>query len=519
MTDLQTIFAQRKINNRAESIEMPAAFTDKFPELSIEKANKLFCRYLEAVSGILLPRLPWLTEDETYVSTDRLINHCGEFRYKKDRYWVWNEFKDIYPLFTVLEKGSNIKKADSPFQKNTKVCIVNKRILKIMLHEKGPEKVFNELYSEADLANPQADHIEIDMENLQNYIDCTDYEVAKSKPGPLRFKLEKNLWQAMTVQKVGLHTEAETGVAFLPLIPSPSPFGRIYYKGLNVHNVTKQVRAALIGPHYQYDMTAAVYGIKLALFNGINGGENNLVGTPKGTYTREYLTNKDAIRKRLANFCYQGVPIPDEAKIKNIKLALTAIGFGAKTTSGFWLDEDDLRGSALTQIMKSPDARERFLNDPWVKHFLCEQHDMEEAILEDIRAGDGYAEICEVVKKANGANGRISKALVLAYIYQHCETSVMNVALDILDRHNIRVKARIHDAFVTMQPVPDKVMDEIYVAWSAYSSHLALEREEVRGWIAVDFKKALDEQKAMMADHKAFIRREEYKAASVGGAA
>lgn len=510
--DLKAIFEQKKLNNAADKIELPKTFTDKFPDLKRDKAEKLFKQYLDAVGDVLLPRLPWVNNGELHVSTHGLVNQCKDFKYKKQRYYVWNEFRDIYPLMQVLEKGSNLATNKAPFEKNTKVRIVNERFIRMMLQDRSPEAIFNALFTKDDLAREDAEAVSINMENLQNFIDNTEYRLSQKPEGKLRSKLQQNLWQALTAYQIGKHTLDGVGQAILPLIPSKSPFGRTYYKGFSIQSVTKEVRSAIIGPHFQYDMNAAVYGIKLALFNALHGGENNLIGTPHGTYTREYLENKDAIRKRLAKHCFEGVAIAEDYKLKNIKNALTAIGFGAKTNTGFWMDENELKGAALAQIMKSKEARERFLNDPWVMSFLAEQQQMEDEIVERLKAEPEYDTIAEVVKNANAKNGRVTKPLLLAYIYQQWETILMDEAVAILANHGIEVAARVHDAFLVMAKVPQKVMDEVYSAWAAYSSHIRLDCDEVRGWIAADVTKARDVHAQTVGEHRKALELEERKA-------
>ncbi|PZU12106.1 MAG: hypothetical protein DI606_10520 [Sphingobium sp.] len=512
----EAVKAQHVLNKAATEIAIPKAFKDRFPDLSIKDQEKHFNKYLDVVSGVLWKSLPYLKDgSQTHVSTGGLYDDCRHFQYKNGRYSIWKCFKDIYPMFIVLEKGSNLKIADSPFEKNTKVQIVNERLIKMLLNERAPKSVFYELFGEnEDASDPKYERLEIDMDNLQRYIDNTEYEISRTdaEQTALQAKLRKGLYQAQLVHKVGAHTEAAHGYAFLPMLPSPSSFGRIYYKGLNIQNVTKQVRSAIIGEHFQYDMNAAVYAVKLAIYNMINAGENELIQTRKGTYTREYLNEKNAIRQRLARECFEGVGVDHKFAVDRIKQALTAIGFGAKTTTGFWFDGNDQKGTALTDILKSPVVRERFLSDPWVEAFLSEQSVIEAEILDSIKAGSDFDEIAQVVREKNGANGRVTNPLLLAYTYQQNETFLMDVAIEILAQYGIPVVARIHDAFVTSAAVPTKVMDEIIMEWSRFSSHITLDCEKVQAWRPVDVKIALVEHDANVEAHRKHIALEERKA-------
>lgn len=522
--DLKAIFEQRKLNNRAESIEIPKAFTDKFPDMTHQKALKHFNKYIDVMMAALVTKLPFLAEDDvTYVSTHDIQVALGTFNYKNVRMSLWNEFKDIYPLFKVLVPGSNLSAAANPYERNTKVQILNKRLIAMILTERSPRVVFEELFDGVDLSD--ADPIAIDMENLNNYIGNTQHELTKSPNQALRAKLEKSLYQAQLIYKVGEYTEAEAGMAYLPMVQSPSAFGRTYYKGLNIQNVTKQVRSAMIGAHYQYDMNAAIYAVKLALYNKLNGGENNLVDTELGTYTRDYLRDKNVIRNRLARDHFNELNLPWESKVKMVKNALTAIGFGARTTGGYWYDENGIKGPALDQIMSNKESRQRFMADPWVVNFIAEQLIIEEALIGDLKASGEYDRISKEIKAANKSNGSVTKSHVLAFIFQHWETQVMDEAVAIIEAHGFTVLARIHDALLVKVKLPVRVMDEVLVHWGKkYSSYMTLDADEVGEWRPVEVKKALEAHDALAALHKAHIRNEDrmariYAMKKSGGAA
>lgn len=527
MTDIQIIKAQHKLNAQADRIELPVAFKNKFPDLTENRMEKYFKRYVDEVSKVLLRRLPFIDENgETRMATSHLFDACRDFQYKNERHYIWNEFKDIYPFFTVTETGSNVKAGSSPYDKNSKVKIY-RRAVNMLLEERSPRVVFEELFDGIDLNTTPHEKLPIDMENLENFIGQTAYTLENAADAPLIAKLQKALYQARLIHKIGEHTEAVTLTAYLPMVESKSVYGRTYYTGINIQNVTKQVRSAVIGPHYQYDMNAAVYAIKLAILNDMSGGENNVIDTKVGTYTREYLNEKNAIRKRLAKECFAGVGVNDEAALKYIKNALTAIGFGAKTNAGFWMDEGSLMGSAITQIIRNQDARDRFLNDPWVVNFIAEQHSIEDDIVAQFKAQDGYEATHAELKKANtdkGGNGRVTKSHILAYIYQQLETQMMDEIVDILAAHGVKVIARIHDAFIVRTKVPVRVMDEVIVAMADYSRHITLDCDEVRKWPPVEVKKAYEAHDALAALHKAHIRNEDrmariYAMKKSGGAA
>lgn len=508
MTDLDAVMAQRKLNSVATSMDTPVVFLGKHPTLKREKAHKLFLRYLETVASALLTKLPFLQDGETYISTDALLTKCGDFKVNGKRFYTFNEFRDIYPLFRVIAKGSNLKSTTNPFEKNSRIKVVNERFLTMLLEEKSPTSVFNHFYDLVELDSPDVGAVPIDMDNLLRYIGNTEIELETATETKHRAKLQGNLWQARIVHKIGAFCIENDGEPVLPLVPSKSPYGRTYYKGMNIQNVSKNVRSAIIGHHYQYDMNAAVFATKLSMYGQIMGGDNVIANTTFGSYTRQYLAEKKLIRERLAKHCFDGIALSREGSIKAIKNALTAIGFGARTTGKTWLEDGELKGTSLSEILIAPDARHRFLADPWVKAFLAEQHDIEEAILKSAETWPSYDQMCKDVAAANGANGKATRAGKLAWIYQHEETNLMDAAVAVLATFNISPVARIHDAFVVKEKLSQHVMDEISVAWGL-KPYLSLDREEVRDWIDPAFKRALLKADTDRAAHRQHIEREE----------
>ena len=509
MTDLNAIMTQRRINAAALSIETPTVFLDKFPDLKPAKADKLFRRYLDTIATGLLAKLPFLQDGETHLSTEQLLHACGKFVVKGATYHTYNEFKDIYPLFIVVSKGSNLRSTNNPYEKNTRIRVVNERFLTMLLEEKSPKTVFAKFYgdcTEQDM--DRAEQVPIDMENLERFIGNCEIELETATGTKHRAKLQGNLWQAQIVHKIGQYTLENAGVAVLPMIPSPSDFGRTYYTGMNIQNVSKQVRSAIIGPHFQYDMNAAVFGIKLYLYGTVRGGDNNLVGTPDGSYTRQYLAEKKIIRERLARECFEGIDVPRDTKIKAIKNALTAIGFGARTGGSFYPTANGTKATALGELLISPVVRERFLADPFVQQFVAEQKAIEDVLIAAAEAGPNVTAMHKAAAGGNSANGKVTRGGKLAWIYQQEETVLMDAAVSVLNHYGIEPICRIHDAFIVREKLSATVLDDISYAWGM-RDYLSLDCDEVKEWMDPEFKRSLMRADAEAAGHKAWIANEE----------
>ena len=489
----------KKLNNQSDEIVIPEAFTRKFPDLKAEKAQKLFDRYVYTVCGALARQAPFITDNQAQVSLDALINGCGEFRYQKQRHWVWNEFKDIYPLFTVVEKGSNLK------GRNTTVTISDNSMRKLLAYV-SDEALVREMLADAAGSANDPEWIAVDMENLQNYIDNTEHDLthnAAGKSDQWVAKVRRNALQAQLVYRIA----ASLGGKF-PQYAKPSIFGRTYYHGLSIQTMSKQVRAAVLGEHFQYDLSAAIYGIKLAIISGIVAKpkerhvENRLDGL--FTYTKEYLREKDAIRRRLADECLTETPINAAAKLRVVKQAITAIGFGAKTDSALWYDGN---APAITQIIMNKADRERFSNDKFVRNFVVEQNELTKAVVLYLKGADRFETIKQAIKE--GQNGkRVTDSHILAYLFQHYETALMNDIVAIAEVE-MPVVARIHDAFITSSKLSVATQAAIDEKLREAHSLIRIECERVAGWQSVEVRHKIEEAKQFEAAHKAFIAQEE----------
>lgn len=499
---LKRIFEQRKLNAQSDQIAIPKAFTDKFPDLKAEKAQKLFDRYVHTVCGALARQAAFLADDQAQVSLDALINRCGEFQYQNKRYWVWNEFKDIYPFITVLDKGSNLK------GRNTTVTISDKTIRKLLDYV-SDDALVREMFEDAAQSAGNPEWIDVDLNNLQNYIDNTEYDLTHSAAGKSDEwigKVRRNSYQASLVHRIA----ANLGGKY-PQYANPSAFGRTYYRGLSIQTMSKQVRAAVLGEHFQYDLSAAIYGIKLAIISGIVGKpkerhvENRLDGL--FTYTKEYLREKDAIRQRLADQCLTETPINAAGKLRLVKQAITAIGFGAKTDTALWYDGHP---TALADIIRNKADRERFLKDKFVLNFIVEQDELTDAIILHLKRVGQFDPIKQAIKGAKNTK-RITDAHILAYVFQHYETNLMNDIVAIAQAE-MPVMARIHDAFITNNKLSDATQAAIDEKLGEAHSLIRIECERFSGWQAVEDRRKNDAAKEFVATHRAFIAQEEASA-------
>jgi hypothetical protein len=367
-----------------------------------------------------------------------------------NRYSLVQAILETEPKYELI-KGSNYTQ---------KVSFVKLNFdLQKILDAQDIETLMIKLYGEVDITDEnKVDLTPIDIKSLTAYIKGNEALSYQND------KLKEYNQQAKLILAIAKYTG---GV--LPQIINESPFGRRYYKGQSLQSASKIVRAASLGDHYEYDLNAAVYAIKLNFCSELT--------EQKFTYTSEYIEGggkfKNSIRKRLAKHCFD-IKENDkyfDSRVDIIKQAITAIGFGAlKTSHGFYDKNNDWTPTSLYDIFcftgsngKSRIAHQKtidnvkyesvdlFLNDSWMKEFIKEQQTMSKLIT------DYLIENKEVTKETHQflVDGRnsINRNKLMAYMFQSIERSIMDYTSEIIKSQNINVLLRVHDAVFTDRKV------------------------------------------------------------------
>jgi hypothetical protein len=229
----------------------------------------------------------------------------------------------------------------------------------------------------------QLDSIPVDITSLDNFIKHCNKQLDKTTNNQdYNNKIRKNKYKALYTKIISeFFAPAYNGVPTLPMLPDLKPYGRIYYKGVNPMNMSSEVRRAVIGNYYQYDLNASVYAIKLILAKDILKQINHPY-TGMFTYTKDYIDRKNKIRQQLVDDCLQDMKLPRNKKLDVIKNAITAIGFGAHITESSWKNEDGEREyPALHEIIMNKQDREKFQQHSFVVEFVKEQKELTDFIV------------------------------------------------------------------------------------------------------------------------------------------
>lgn len=301
------------------------------------------------------------------------------------------------------------------------------------------ERIYPGIFDlEEDQLDAQYDEVKVDIPSLQSYI-------AWLTSGASHYAAVKKA-TALRQARIILAVAEVLGGLFLQR-KQPSPFGRLYYQGISVQSVNKELRRAMLGNSWCYDIRSSVIAWKMGFARDIVPA-----GEVRSTFstTLTYLEDKQDFVKTVRAYTFKAdsrcVP---ELQIKLIKQALTAISFGARLSTRGWLDEGGQRQNpALVEILKNPDERQRFVNGFVIRAFIREQKQFDKYLYGAVKLM--HPEVLKLTC-VQSASGRPTKAKVLAYLYQHAETQVMDRVKQRLKQAGHTILAHIHDAVITRQ--------------------------------------------------------------------
>ena len=288
----------------------------------------------------------------------------------------------------------------------------------------------------------------------------------------------------------------------------PSAFGRLYYEGVSVQNINKELRRAVLGNCWEYDIRSSVVAWKMGWakqYIAARGQGEDLRKVFSATLG--FLEDKADFMATVRHFTFgDDSPVPKDLQPKLLKQAFTAISFGARvTTHGWQNDSGGWSNPALVDIIRNGDDRNRFLADATVQAFIKEQ-----AILD--------AHLYELVKEQRRdllskpflqtPSGRPSKSKILAYLYQHDETEVMDVVCGVAEKYDRAPIARVHDAIFFRRKLGVDLRHEMELMMQEHSnnpywrlSHKQLERYEPR---YLDLKLEEEQHKQRIKQEAAF---------------
>jgi hypothetical protein len=412
----------------------------------------------QMTQSVMHGRSAWMYSNDLYsISIHKQRNRGGQIGPHKIRLQNWLEDNDL-ELFSVSVLGSNMSKrlsivklTDLAELTNTVAVFKTKdeietEDLRQLLDDQSitNEELFRKQYPEIGTLteteiNDMFDVVPIDIKSLRNYLHWVQHD-ASLIDAKRKFQI---ITQADLILRIAQHTNG-----FYFQRKKSSDFGRQYYSGTSVQNVNKELRRAMLGHCWEYDIRSSVFAWKMGhareCFETLKTAETF---NQCFSQTLLFLEDKKEFMATVRYYTFkEDSNVPRDLQDKLLKQAVTAISFGARRGTKGWKTADgEWSNPALVEIFKNNDERERFMTCPIIKKFISEQNTLDKFIYQTCKeANPPFMSLPEVRTQC----GVLSKAKVIAYLYQHFETQVMDVAAEVIEKRGRKVLARIHDAII-----------------------------------------------------------------------
>jgi hypothetical protein len=446
------------------------------PPKSAEKALAKYCRVLGAM--VFDAQLRGQAEDERKlglysISTSALANKGGQIGKNKVRVHSWLA-ENGCALVQMADKGSNITgllskvklttwvTMEDPLSINTQAMTDEQAQREIDAFLTGDadsnEALFQHLYPELtgdytlEFADSLFDRVEVDVESLSAYVTWINTKSDK----------------LTDAQKKSRTRQAKTIIAIAKLLDGIylqrlklSAFGRTYYTGVSVQSVPKDLRKAMLGNCWEYDVRSSVIAWKMGY------GARWIAEKKPGASVREefkatlnFLEDKKDLMHTVRLYTFlEDSNVKRDQQLDLLKQAFTAVSFGARLTTKGWRDTGGTwQNPALVSIIKNPEERARFVKDPSVLAFIQEQNKLDDWLIEQVKKDRP-----EYLRDPNlqTLSGRPSKAKIVAYLYQNNETHAMDVVRAAVEATGRKIIANIHDAVVINKRLGAELKAEI----------------------------------------------------------
>lgn len=498
-----TIFSDKYYSEIINPVSRPLEslydqFRLDYPDISEKKARTAFIKYIIAVETHLRMLIQYkinIVGRTMHVSLDTLRKSCPRITLAKNT-------KPVY-AFDVFGKGKHMFSVltEANYKKGKLTQIYMDKSYITFLEEVNDPEAIRLYYKDVDLS--KAIWIPVHKISLDSFIRSTKNQLKKPN---LRKNhkntLENNLKSAIRILNTAEYYKEEQNGLFMPHIENPSPYGRMYYSKRNLQQIHKEVRRAVLGPHYEYDLVAAVYAIRLLLVRRIFVAENEIPQEEQlFPLTSNYVKERSMIRNELKS-CFSNTHDVEWV----IKTVITSISFGANFEAHAYPNpyNNEMIIPSLETLIKSDVDRANFVKHPWVIAFRKEQKKLTDFVFNYYKDLPGLLEqIKDIPDMYSPVANRLRKAKLTSYLFQTTEYEIMNNVTS-----NIDYLIRIHDGVLTRRKIfADERQDINWRLKNDYAPYIQLEQSSVDGWFNISEEKQED-----MSKHKQFTKQEELKA-------
>ena len=472
-------------------------FRRDYPDYKEHMARKNFIKYIVATETYLRCVLQYKLNTKSRVinvSFNELRRLSPRMTLEKNgkKHYAFDVFGKGKHMFSVLTQGSHHK------GKLTEIYM-DKSYTEFLFEINDPEAI-KLYYKDVDLS--KAEWMPVNRISLESFIRSTEKQLNKPNIHPkYKKRCEDNLRDATRILNTANYYKEYKNGLYMPHFANPSPYGRSYYHKLNLQQMHKELRKGVLGEHYEYDLVAAVYAIRLLLARQIFTLEGEIPQEEQlFPLTINYVKDRTKIRNDLLRH-FKNTFNPEKA----IKTVITAISFGFKFNAHAYPGEHGKPVvPALDQIIPDEFDQKRFLADDWVIKFRREQNKLSRFIFDYYKdIPDLIETIKDIPEMYSPVNKTLRKSKLLAYLFQTKEYEIMSNITNSID-----YIIRIHDGVITRRKIFSSERQDInWRLKNDYAPYIELEESKTDGYFNIS-----QEKKEDMAQHKQFTKQEEFKA-------
>lgn len=297
---------------------------------------------------------------------------------------------------------------------------------------------------------------DVDIESLKNFMRL----VLNKELGLNRTQEESTIYQAEFILRI-----AQVNNGKLHQKIDMKAFGRTYYEGLSVTNVSKLLRKAFLGDSWEYDSKSCSTAWKMSFAQEWYDLKKHrkLSLRDKFNAMTWYLEKKSDFFSFVINHTFLDSTLSQDKKIEIVKEAMTALGFGARLGVGKWLgmNGEEKLTSLYEVFQKDMPTLTRFVNCSIVQKFNKEQQILNAYIIDKFSVDSQWRVDMDLERSRKKMKSDFSKAQKVVWLFQHAETLMMDIVRTELQKLGKTVLANIHDAIVVRERLTDEELSTI----------------------------------------------------------